>query len=129
MAFLVETDVGFLRLKLYGPIAGADLFGMLGELSRLERELPHVPHRLIDLTEITASEVKAEEVREIAARRRASRFKNGFRSAIAAAKPAQLGYARMFQILNEHAEIEIQIFPTVEEAVAWLRAAKDPGAA
>ena len=124
MAFLVEMDVGFLRLKLHGTVSSADLFGMLGALNRLERELPQVPHRLIDLTEIMSSEVKAEEIREIAARRQASHYKNGFRSAIAAVKPAQLGYARMFQILNEHPEIEIQIFPTPDEAVVWLRAAK-----
>lgn len=30
------------------------------------------------------------------------------------------GFARMFQILNDHPQIEIRIFPAIAEAEAWL---------
>jgi hypothetical protein len=42
------------------------------------------------------------------------------KSAIVAPMPVQVGFARMFQILNDHPQIEVQLFATLAEAEAWL---------
>jgi len=42
------------------------------------------------------------------------------KSAIVAATPVQVGYARMFQMLNEHPSVTVEIFGDLPTAVAWL---------
>jgi len=37
-----------------------------------------------------------------------------------ASKPAQFGYARMYQTLNENPNIELELFINREKAMAWL---------
>jgi hypothetical protein len=41
-------------------------------------------------------------------------------SAIVVSQPVQLGYARMFQTLNEHPRVTMRIFEDVVAAREWL---------
>jgi len=59
-------------------------------------------------------------VNALAERRRTVALQHPIRSAIVAPTPVSFGFARMFQTLNDHPQIAISIFSTVEAAEAWL---------
>jgi hypothetical protein len=78
------------------------------------------PHRLTDLRALTRPYPTDPAVRALAERRKAQTLANAVKSAIVAPQPIHLGFARMFQILNEHPQIAIEIFSTGQAAEAWL---------
>jgi hypothetical protein len=60
------------------------------------------------------------EISALAAKRRQLRFPNPLKSAIIARNPQHLGYARMFQILNDNPQITIRIFSDETSASRWI---------
>jgi hypothetical protein len=62
------------------------------------------------------------DIFQLAERVRTRPLPNAVRSAIVAAAPVQIGYARMFQMMNEHPSITVEIFGVLPAAVAWLNA-------
>ena len=120
MSYRLTEETAFIRILFYGKISAHDLQGAMRELEILETGKACVPNRLIDLTGVEQSEVKADDIHAAATKRKSSRFANAFRSAIVAPRAAQFGYSRMFQALNDHPDITIQVFPNTAEASAWL---------
>jgi hypothetical protein len=119
MPIRIETDAPFLRILMEGHITGADLLDAVNDLERLERGLPRVPDRIVDMSAIEL-ETNFGNVMELAARRNAQVFPNPFRSAVVAPTPKLLGFSRMFQTLNTNPQIELRIFDTRDSAEAWL---------
>ena len=62
----------------------------------------------------------------IAARRKATFLKNSIKSAVVAPRPVSAGFSRMYQMLNDHPQVQIEIFGAEDDAVAWLMAGNGP---
>ena len=62
-----------------------------------------------------------EPVLSLAEARRRRTFPNSFKTTIIAMEPVHFGFARMFQALNDHAQIAVSIFDDDADALAWLR--------
>lgn len=86
----------------------------------LERDRPVVPPRITDLTEVTDLDLDFNAVLRLAEDRKSRPFPNSFKSAIVAPKDHLLGFARMFQTLNDHPQITIRIFRDLPSARAWI---------
>jgi len=71
---------------------------------------------------VTEVKVAYPEVKAHANRRRVIPFPNDFKSAIVVGTPVQQGMARMFQTLNDNAQITIAIFGDDASALEWLYA-------
>ena len=73
---------------------------------------------LVDLSNMTSSEITPEDLRMFAQQRVDRR-----RMAIIAPKPARFGMARMFEALSEleRNPTRVAVFTSREEAVLWLR--------
>ena len=117
------------HIYLEGEILHVDFTGVVTErefaefipaMEKLERSRLPVPHRISDLSKLSHLNIGFPGVFELAERRKATRFPNAFKSAIVAPQPVHVGLARMFQILNEHPQITIRIFPDQPAAHAWL---------
>ena len=108
-----------LHVSLTGIVTGADL-DQAAAAAREYESGPTVPHRVTDLTGVVSLNLNYETVRALASRRRTLRFPHAFKSAIIAPQPSQLGFARMFQTLNDNPQITIQIFPDKAAALQWI---------
>jgi len=120
MPYLITKEPHFLRIALSGVVTLQDLRGALQELNALDDAAEQTPPRLTDLRFITSSEIKSENILAAAESRKAQRFRNPFRSAILAPDPARYGYARMFQALNSHPDITVEVFTDEAAAIKWL---------
>lgn len=121
MPYRLTQEPTFLRISLSGQVSLTDLKGALVELETLEASQPRMTNRLVDLTDVTTSEIVGGDIFAIAQRRKAKSYPNSFYTAIVAPRPAQFGFARMFQTLNNHPLITIRVFTEEAEALAWLK--------
>jgi len=116
----MSSHDGVLRIVLTGILMPGELARLADALAAAEDAAAVVPHRLTDLTGVTRFEIGFDDMFELARRRRERSPANAIRSALVAATPVQLGFARMFQTLNDHPLITLAIFPDVDAALAWL---------
>lgn len=93
---------------------------MIQETTAIEQNLLVVPHRLIDLSQVIGTRTSFLDMMALVEERKAQIFANASKSAIVVTRPVNLGFARMFQILNDHPQLDIRIFTTVAAAEDWL---------
>jgi hypothetical protein len=125
MPYTLDPSGKIWRITFSGVLASGDLINAARELAQIEGSHPVVRHRLTDLRSITDIPIGFFEINELAKRRLALKFPNKFKSGIVADAPLSFGFARMFQTLNDHPQISIQIFSTENEALAWLSIEED----
>ena len=109
-----------MRIVLTGTLVPEVLVRMADALREAEAAAAVCPHRVTDLTGVTRFDVGFTDMSELARWRRERSPANPIRSAIVASTPVQLGFARMFQTLNDHPWITLRIFPDMDGALAWL---------
>ena len=120
MAYSISFDGPLLLIRLHGIVRIAELDAVASEVIELERGGTYTPSRLIDVRDVGDSTVRYPDLAQLAERSRTRPLAAPVRSAIVVAKPVQLGYARMFQILNEHPMITVHIFEDESAAREWL---------
>ena len=120
MPYEITKKADYLLGSLSGVVSADDLHGMVNETEALEETTSPVPNRIVDLTTAEKFDFDSRVIVEIAERRRARPFPNSFKSALIAERPVARGLARMFQILNDHPQIEIRILGSVREAEDWF---------
>jgi hypothetical protein len=123
MPFEIATTEHVHRFRLYGlvtPKEWADYFAV-GEAE--ERRFDSMLPRITDLSGVTELGLDFQLLSRTAQRRQ-KLVSNTFKSAIVAATRLQFGFARMWQNLCADSKIVVEIFPTVADALAWIR---EPG--
>jgi len=107
-------------INLSGPMTNEDF----EDLARLVREAeitrPRIPHRLTDISRLTEIHLTFKSMSERIHLRKHLGFPNEFKSAIFAPEPLHYGVARMFQAVNNHHQIDIQVFREMVAARVWL---------
>jgi hypothetical protein len=115
-----------LRILFHGVMAKADLIAIADDVVALEaRETAagrRTPPRIVDLRAVERIDVQYPDMRELAERRRLSPPQTPIRSALVVGTQLQRGYARMFQTLNDHPMVSLEIFESEAAALEWLAA-------
>jgi hypothetical protein len=122
MPYTITMEPTFVRIVLHGVVTPQDMHALAHDLAAIDASSVVAPHRLADLSAVTAPHLTYPAMQAFAERRRVQPLPNTVRVAIVAPRPIHLGFARMFQNLNQHPQMAIEIFSTVEAAEAWLRA-------
>lgn len=120
MPFHMTSEPAFFLVAFFDPLTRHDLQAAADAIAAIEGTLPLTPHRLTDLRQVSETELTYADMLAFVERRKTRRLANPIKSAIVASRPVQMGFARMFQILNDHPQIEVQVFDTMAEARAWL---------
>jgi hypothetical protein len=120
MPFDYRVVDGVIFADFTGRLVSQDLRIAAKEVAVLEEELAISPNRLTDISLVEGIDLNFQEMEAFADIRRRVALKNDIRSAIVVADSLQVGFARMFQTLNDHPKITIRIFNNREEAIAWV---------
>ena len=120
MPYQITEEAAFFRVVFFDDMTGHDLQSLADALAAIEDALPVAPNRLTDLSQVSGRDLTYADMLAYVERRTAQRLANAVKCAIVAPRPVQLGFARMFQILSEHPQMEVALFATLEEAEAWL---------
>lgn len=116
----LDRHPNFFRITMWGMITEVDLADAAKLAATVEDHLSVMPNRLVDLTAIEGLVIGYQEVQALADARRKRVFPNEFKSALVVATDVQKGYARMFQTLNDNAQVELRIFTDLAAAEKWL---------
>jgi hypothetical protein len=122
MPYTITMEPTFLRIILHGALTRQELNRLADALAAIDMQRAVALHRLIDMRRVIAPYLTYPDVQAYTARRQARPVANAVRLAIVASRPIHLGFARMYQNLNEHPQMAIEIFATVEAAETWLLA-------
>ena len=120
MAYHVSYDGSLVLVQLSGTLTRDDLDRVGDEIIAIERGGANTPHRLTDFRQITDTTVGYAEMSILAERSRARPLGAHIRSALVVEHPVQMGFARMFQILNEHPQVSVRIFDDEMTARVWI---------
>jgi hypothetical protein len=121
MAVDITFDGSWARLTFSGELTSSDLLDAIGAVLELESRVTPAPHRLVDLGPSTTVAIGFGDVAQLTALRRSIPPPNPIRTALVCHTPAQQGFARMFQTLNDHPLVTVAVFPDHARAEAWLR--------
>lgn len=124
MPFAIDTSGPIMRITFSGTFTNEELMELAQEADRIERSLHVAPHRMTDLRPITRAEITFRGMLAFVQERLRVTFPNSFKSAIVANDVVHYGFARMFEILNDHPQIVIGIFADDADAMRWL---SEPG--
>ena len=120
MPFEIEKHERLVMLRLTGRVSRNDFH----EIAKLAEEIDQAgataPNRLTDLSGMESIELGFVEMESFARKRRSVRIPHRVRSAIFAPDPLHYGYARMFQTLNDHPDIDIAVFTDWNAALVWV---------
>jgi hypothetical protein len=119
MPFQIVNQGDLLRIQPSGAITRHCLGFALGEVIAAEDAMETILNRVTDLTQVESFDISFEALWSLVQLRRTTVFKNAFKSAIVAERGIEVGFARMFQMLNDNPQIEIEVFGTAEAALAW----------
>jgi hypothetical protein len=120
MPFEISSETKLQRVKLTGRVGLGDFEELATAVEQWEQQSPVMPDRIVDLTGVTELNLDYASMLKLATRRRKLQFPNPFKSAIIARELHHVGFARMFQILQDHPQVNIQIFPDEPLARQWL---------
>jgi hypothetical protein len=125
MPYKITVENKVIRVVLTGRITARDLVELTGESKNYEQNVDVIPHRITDMTGVEELAIHFPDISALAARRGPLRFPNSVKSAIIARDILHLGYARMFQTLNENPQIVVRIFPDEASAIEWITCPDD----
>jgi len=120
VAFALWMEGDLLRIRIHDTITPRDLRELAGAVLEAEARALPMPNRVTDMTAVTTVEVGFAEFLAFAERRLGMELPNRVKSAIVVASRVQLGIARMFQTLNDHPQVTVEIFHDLGDAFAWL---------
>lgn len=120
MPHTVVFDPPLLRVRLLGSLTAEAMSEMAAAVRAYETQMATTPDRVFDLTAITGGSLSFPDILRITDNRKKLTFPNSFRTALVAASPIALGYARMFQTLNDHPQITTRTFASIDAAETWL---------
>jgi hypothetical protein len=117
---VIRRNGSLLEVIFSGKITTTDLLQGAREMAEIEAREPVTPARLNDLSEVTEFEVNFASVQQFADAREKSPLKNATRSAIIAPGTLQFGFARMYQTIQANPQLDVQVFRSRGDALAWL---------
>lgn len=121
MPFQIITEPELLRVVITGRLTRDEVVAVGLAVREIEAACAGVPNRLTDVSGVEMNDLTGDDIQNFARRRREVRYPNPFRNAIFAPQPVQFGYARMFQTLVDHPDIDTQVFNDEAAAMAWLK--------
>jgi hypothetical protein len=120
MPFELTEKSGYFVVRCYGIVSPDDLAAMVHRAIEVEAAHPDGIDRIADFSDVEVFNIQYATVSDFAKARRQQTFPRTVKSALVADRPVAMGFARMYQTILNHPQIELCIFPTMEEAVAWV---------
>lgn len=123
-AYRIDASDGVVYSRAWGVLTDADISVNRTALTNDPLFTPR-SSQLYDFSEVTALEVTASALRELA---RTSPFDLDARRAIVVPSDVAYGMARMYGLLSGREDSVFRIFRERAEAIAWLRSAPSAAA-
>ena len=114
----------YILRKGSGVVTGADLIEGSRMVPDLLARYNRVNHALVDFTEVSRFEVSTREINELSVHdKKFQELLPSLFMAIVAPEDMEFGMSRMYELLTTVPGWTVQVFRTLDEAIAWLASA------
>lgn len=120
MPYVITMEGALMRIRMFDTLSSKDLLRLAEDVIELETPFDPTPSRVTDMTGIRHFHVGFRDMLAFAERRKDSPPRQPIKSALVVASHVQFGFARMFQTLNDHPLVTVEIFRDHSEALGWL---------
>lgn len=120
MGYVIDLSQHVWRITFSTTLTNEDIALLAKDSARLDASQPVVPNRLVDLRQLEAISIGFLEMSRFTEQRKAAKLPNNVKSGFVTNSPIQVGFARMFQTLLDHPQIEVRIFNDEKAALEWL---------
>ncbi len=124
MPYSVRKADGLIWIRLAGEMTTDELLGMMDEIVAVEDANPAPIDRIADMTDLASAGISGDDLRLLTLVRQSRPVRGPTRLAIAAPGDAEFGFGRMYQMMNERPDFAIEVFRSMEAALAWLAEGK-----
>jgi hypothetical protein len=115
-AYLVDTSRSLVLSKAFGTLTDDDLLGHVRAL-RADATFHNRMFQIADFRDVVKIAISSVGVRKLGA---LNPFGEGARRAVVVTTDFAYGMARMYEMIREPSDDELEIFRTLEKAVEWL---------
>ena len=116
----MTMEDALLRIRMYETLTPKDLVRLADDVIELEAAFDRTPWRVTDMRGIRHFRVGFRDMLAFADRRKDAPPRQPIRSALVVNSHVQYGFGRMFQTLNDHPLVTVEIFRDISEALDWL---------
>ena len=115
-AYLVDTSRSLVLSKAFGTLTDDDLLGHVRAL-RADARFHSRMFQIADFRDVVKLAISSVGVRQLGA---LNPWGAGSRRAVVVTTDFAYGMARMYEMIREPSDDELEIFRTLEKAVEWL---------
>lgn len=121
MPFRISLLPEYVHVEWYGDLLNEDLRAIAAELPKIGQQLRKVPNILHTFDKVDAVKLQFDAMH--AHTRNLSRIAlpNRSKTASYCDRPLVFGVARMMQSLNNNPALQMEVFSSLDEALAWLK--------
>jgi hypothetical protein len=91
------------------------------EIEIIEREYSVVPNFIVNLNNVNTFNGDYNSVQKLANQRARKTYPNNILEAILVSSDFQMGFARMYQTVNDNPQLTIRIFKDEAKAIKWIK--------
>ena len=122
MAYTITQKENYLHIDWHGVFSSEDLASIRQALPEWAEKLKYAPNVLHTFEKLSLGDFKPIEAFDHALLRKSTRLPNRAKSASVAKTEEVYKIASLFVELNRNPNIDMQIFRSKKEALAWLQA-------
>ena len=121
MPFRIEILPEYVHVEWYGNLVNSDLFNLGMEMPRIGEQLRRAPNVLHTFEGVETVKLEVDAMQAHGRKLARTVLPNPSRTASFCDRPLVYGVARMMQSLNTNPMLQMEVFSSREEAIAWLR--------
>lgn len=121
MPYSIELTPEYVQVKWFGEVGNSDLEGLAKDMPAFGRQLGKVPDVLHLFTASTVIRLDFDTMHAHGRGLGRIPLTNKSRTACVCEQAHSFGMARMMQSLNANPNIEMEVFDTLDSALAWMR--------
>jgi len=123
---IIDKTTGLIRTTASGRVTGEDLVAYYHRL-RSHPDFRSNLSEIFDLTDVTAAEVGADDVRRLSSVTEEFTHRGvTVKVAIVAPRDLEFGLSRMYEMLQSQSKNDVRVFRDRAEAEAWIFAPREP---
>ena len=116
-----ENKDGILFVTLPETLSDNDFRLINQEIEIIEAEYSIIPNFIVNLKNVKTFNGDYTSVQKLAKQRTERTFPNNILEAILVANDFQMGFARMYQTVNDNPQLTIKIFKDEAKAIEWIK--------
>ena len=120
MGYRIDANQNIWRVVFSRTLTNSDLLEIVQKIKTIDTNNPVAPDGIVDMRDLDNIDLGFSDVNSFDESVRGHSLPNNVKVALLADRPIQYGFARMFQTLFNHPQVELEVIEDEKDALEWL---------